>query len=109
MTESPLSSLIETSLLSPASERRRLLEIRYENQHHQRQLDLKIKLLSPSSPSSPSSSELLIIDKSKCRGDKIVCKFLDEFKAAKDSDVMISCAILFKICRRLYLVVNWSL
>ena len=33
------------------------------------------------------------MDKSKCRGDKIVCKFIDEFEAAKKSDAMISCAI----------------
>ena len=42
---------------------------------------------------SPSSSELLIIDKSKCRDDKLVCKFIDDFEAAKDSDAMISCTI----------------
>ena len=78
--------------MSPASERSFQLKIKCGRQCHQRQrqLELENHLLSPS---SPSSSELLIIDNSKCQGDKFVCKFIDDFKAAKDSDAMINCAI----------------
>ena len=50
-------------------------------------------MLSPSSPPSPASSKLLIIDKSKCRGNKFLCKLIDEYEAATNSDANISCAI----------------
>ena len=76
MTVSPLSSPIEASQLFPASECCRQLEIKRENKRHQCELDLKNQLLSPSSPSSLSSLELLIIDRSKYQGDKICANSL---------------------------------